>query len=85
MRMARVNITIPDSLYDTAKAAGLNVSRLAQAAVAAELTRRARVAELDTYLGDLEAELGPVPAAERAAAEEWVDQLLGESGDRRSA
>lgn len=76
MRMARVNITIPDSLYDAAKATGLNVSRLAQAAVAAELTRWARVGELKNYLAELESELGPVPPAERAAAEKWADGAI---------
>jgi post-segregation antitoxin (ccd killing protein) len=40
MRMARVNITVPDDLLGRAKVAGLNVSRLASAALAAELERR---------------------------------------------
>lgn len=42
MRMARVNITVPDDLLGRAKAAGLNVSRLAAGALAAELERCAR-------------------------------------------
>lgn len=85
MRMARVNITIPDELYRRARSAGLNVSQLAQQAVAAELTRLARIAELDAYLAELDAELGPTTAAEREEASTWADGLLGPGGGRRSA
>lgn len=75
MRMARVNITIPDELLEQARAAGLNVSRLAAAALAEELDRRARIAALDAYLAELEAEFGPVPDAELQAAAAWADGL----------
>ena len=74
--MSRINITMPDELVQRARAAGLNVSRLAAAAVADELERRARVAELDAYLRQLDAELGPLGPAERAAAREWADQVV---------
>jgi len=76
VRMARVNITVPDELLDRAKAAGLNVSRLAAGALAEELERRAKVAELDAYLADLDVEFGPIPQQESAAAREWADQAL---------
>ncbi len=76
MRMARVNITVPDDLLGRAKAAGLNVSRLAAAALAAELERHAKVAELDAYLDALDAEFGPIPEQESVAAREWADQAL---------
>ncbi len=76
MRMARVNITVPDELLEQARAADLNVSRLASTALAEELDRRAKIADLDAYLADLEAELGPVPARETAAAREWADRVL---------
>jgi hypothetical protein len=85
MRMARVNITIPDELHARAKQAGLNVSQLAQRAVAAELTRMAKLAELDTYLADLEAELGPTSDGDRAEAQAWADRVVGPSPKRRSA
>lgn len=85
MRMARVNITLPDALHRQARAAGLNISRLTQAAVADELDRRAKVAELDAYLRELEGELGPVPAAERAAADAWAHHVVGSRRDERSA
>jgi predicted transcriptional regulator len=73
--MARVNITVPDDLLDLARAAGLNVSRLAASALAEELDRRAKAAALDAYLADLDAELGPVPQAESEAAAAWADRL----------
>lgn len=75
--MARVNITVPDELLDRARAAGLNVSRIAAAALADELDRRGKVAALDRYLRELETELGPIPATEQLAAQTWADEVLG--------
>jgi post-segregation antitoxin (ccd killing protein) len=85
MRMARVNITMPDDLYQQARQARLNISRLAQRAVADELARLAKVAELDAYLSELEASLGPTTDAERADAKAWADQALGQRRSTRSA
>jgi hypothetical protein len=51
-----------------------SVSRLTTLALAEELDRRAKVAELDAYLADPEAEDGPV-AEDLAGAAEWADQL----------
>ncbi len=87
MRMARVNITIPDALVEEARRQGLNVSRLASGAVAFELDRLRKIALLDVYLADMEAELGPIPAHEQAEADEWVDRVLtgGTPTKRRSA
>ena len=76
MRMARVNITIPDELLEHARAAGLNVSRLAAAALAEELDRRAKIAALDAYLAEMESEGGPIPEADRVAAAAWVEELV---------
>ena len=85
MRMARVNITIPDELLEHARAAGLNVSRLAAAALAEELARRAKIAALDAYLAELDAELGPIPQAERDAAAAWADQVTGRPAPKKTA
>ena len=85
MRMARVNITMPDDLYAEARTAGLNVSQVAQRAVAAELSRLAKVAELDAYLSELDAELGPVSETEHAAARVWADNVLASPKRRHSA
>lgn len=76
MRMARVNITIPDELLEHARTAGLNVSRLAAAALVEELDRLAKIAALDAYLAELDAEFGPVPDAELEEAAVWADGLV---------
>lgn len=75
--MARVNITVPDELIEQARAAGMNVSRLASSAIEAELLRRIKIAELDAYLAELDAELGPPTAEATAAAEVWADDVFG--------
>ena len=85
MRMARVNITMPDELHVQSKRAGLNISQLAQRAVAAELARLAKVAELDAYLAELDAEMGPISDRDRAEAKAWADKALGAPKGRRSA
>lgn len=85
MRMARVNITVPDELLARARAAGLNVSAAAGAGIAGELDRRSKIAELDRYLAELETELGPIPEAERTEAREWADRVFGPGRDARSA
>lgn len=85
MRMARVNITMPDELHTQAKRAGLNISQVAQQAVAAESARQAKVAELDAYLAELDAEMGPISDRDRAEAKAWADKVLGADNRRRSA
>ena len=45
--MARLNVYVPDELAERAKAANLNVSALAQAAIADELQRHATNSWLD--------------------------------------
>ena len=77
MRMARVNITIPDQLLNHAKGAGLNISQLAARALSDELNRRSKLAAFDAYLADLREEQGPPSAEEEAAAEEWATRVLG--------
>jgi len=83
--MARVNITVPDELLAHARSAGLNVSRLASSALSEELERRAKIAELDAYLAELEAELGPVSAQDLAAAAQWADRIAPPVEGRPSA
>lgn len=83
--MPRVNITMPDDLHRQAKKAGLNISQVAQRAVTVELSRLAKIAELDAYLTELEAQLGPTSDAERATASAWADDVLGPDHHSRSA
>ena len=84
MRMARVNITVPDEVASRARAAGLNVSRIATAALADELDRLDKTAALDAYLAELEAELGPPSKEELAEAAAWADRVLAPRSPRRS-
>jgi hypothetical protein len=57
---------------------------LAQRAVADELNRLAKIAELDAYILELENQLGPTSDAERAEAKAWADKVLGTSARRHS-
>lgn len=68
---------MPEDVYRQARLAGLNISQLAQRAVRGELDRLDRIAGLDAYLAELEAELGPVSDGERAEATNWAERVLG--------
>jgi post-segregation antitoxin (ccd killing protein) len=84
MRMARVNITVPDDVVAAAKAAGLNISGVATAALADELDRLDKIRALEAYLAELDDELGPLSAEEIAEGEAWADRVFGkQSTDRR--
>ena len=83
--MSRVNITVPDDVAAEARAAGLNVSRLATAALVEELDRRAKTRALDAYLSHFDAELGPISADEQAEAAAWADRVLAPASRRSSA
>jgi hypothetical protein len=77
MRMSRVNITVPEDIVAQARAAGLNVSRIATAALVEELDRRNKIRALDEHLAQLEAEFGPIPPDELDAAARWADNIVG--------
>jgi post-segregation antitoxin (ccd killing protein) len=70
--MARRNISLPDDLDERARRAGLNVSALAQRAVALELDRQSRMERLDAWLDELDATHGAPSAEVMAAAREWL-------------
>jgi post-segregation antitoxin (ccd killing protein) len=82
MRMARVNISIPEELHRQAKEAGLNISKLARDAIAAEL-RAAKIAAFDEYLGELEAEFGSPTEEQLAEARAWADEVFGPTESNR--
>lgn len=84
--MARVNISMPEDMHRRAKELGLNISQLAQKAVARELEDEALRAKADEYLAELEAENGPITPEEKAEADEWARRVFGHAEeDRRSA
>ena len=71
MRMARVNVYLPDGLVREAKEAKLNISSLTQEAVRLELDKRSMNAWLNS--------LRDLPAAE--AGHEQVMKALDEARD----
>jgi post-segregation antitoxin (ccd killing protein) len=85
MRMARVNISLPDGIHRMAKEADLNISKLARDAILQELDRLAKIAAVDEYLAELEAEHGPIPEDEQARAAEFVKKVYGSSEGRQTA
>lgn len=66
--MPRMQVYLPDDLYELVKARGLPASELLQKAVRAELRRLDLLGETDRYVADLIAEVGPPSAAQRARA-----------------
>jgi post-segregation antitoxin (ccd killing protein) len=66
--MPRMQVYLPDDLYDQLKARGLPASELLQKAVRAELRRQDLLTEADRYVADLVAEAGPPTAAEGTGA-----------------
>lgn len=75
MRMARVNITVPDAVLERAREADLNISRLTTQALQDELERREKLASFRALADEMDAEEGPVSEAERQAAEKWARGL----------
>jgi len=75
--MTRVNVSIPDEVVLAAKAAGLNVSRLATAALVEALERFDKVADLDRYLTSLDEQVGLIGDSELVSASAWADAAFG--------
>ena len=83
--MSRLNITVPDDVATEARAAGLNVSRVATMALVEELDRRAKIRALDEYLSQLDDELGPITAEEKAKAAAWVERMITPAAPQHTA
>ena len=67
-RMPRMQVYLPDDLYDLVKKRKLPASELLQGAVRAEVRRRDLLAETDRYTTAVVAEVGEPKPAERARA-----------------
>ena len=81
--MPRMQVYLPDDLYDLVKSKGLPASELLQAAVRAEARRLDLLAETDRYLAELVAEVGePGPEATAYAAE--LTERLGQRPTRKA-
>jgi len=83
--MARRNISLPDDLDEQARSAQLNVSALAQRAVADELDRRQRMAAVDAWLDELDAAHGEPSARAKAKAQAWLDSATAVQPRRKTA
>ena len=75
MRMGRINIPMPDDLIAKARALGLNVSRLAAAAVTQEVRRAEKIEYIDRFLAEFDQEHGPISEHEMTEAQAWVDRV----------
>ena len=73
--MPRMQIYLPDAMYEQVKARGLPVSELLQKSVEAELRRQDLLAETERYLAELIAEVGEPTAAQRARAQAAVRRV----------
>jgi post-segregation antitoxin (ccd killing protein) len=66
--MPRMQVYLPDDLYDLVKKRQLPASELLQKAVRAELRRLDLLAESDKYIAELMSQVGRPNAAERSRA-----------------
>ncbi len=73
--MPRMQVYLPDDLYDELKERGLPASELLQEAIRAELRRQALLDETDAYLTELIDEVGEPTPDEIARAEAIARQL----------
>ncbi len=77
MRMPRMQVYLPDELYQLVKSRRLPASELLQAAVRAEVRRLDLLAKSDRYLEDLVLEVGEPTARQRARANAVARQIAG--------
>ena len=73
--MPRLQVYLPDELFEQLKAQDLPASELLQTAVRAELERRAALDATDAYLGQLASEVGDPTARQLARADAIVRRI----------
>jgi post-segregation antitoxin (ccd killing protein) len=84
--MPRLQIYLPDDLYEAVKPRGMPISELSQNAVRAALRREQLRAEGQAYLDELVARLGGPPSEnELAAADRWIDRASRPAGRHRAS
>lgn len=76
--MPRMQVYLPDDLYDEVKSRNLPASELLQEAVRAEVDRQRAIEAADEYLTELIEEVGEPTAADLA----WARTVLGPRDDR---
>lgn len=77
--MPRMQVYLPDDLYDQVKSRGLPASELLQKAVVAELRRQALDQDAGLYVDDLVAEVGRPSAEDVARAERLARRIKARS------
>ena len=77
VRMARINVYVPDDLADEARSADLNVSAITQDALRAALSARSTTAWLESL--DTVAVVDVTSAAAHRALEEARDELWADA------
>lgn len=79
-----MQVYLPDDLYQQVKSRHLPASELLQQAVRAEIHRQDLLAETDTYLSELLAEVGPPSPRERAHAQAIARRIAARPAPRAS-
>ena len=82
--MPRVQVYLPEDLYDELKQRGLPASELLQVAVRAEVERQDALTETERYLDDLEAEIGKPSARATSQAEAIARRIRSRSVSQAS-
>ncbi len=82
--MPRLQVYLPDDLYDELKERGLPASELLQEAVRAELRRQVLLEETDSYVAELVNEVGD-PTPDEVARAEAIARRLGAPGSQRAS
>ena len=77
--MPRMQIYLPDELYEAVKEGGLPASELLQNAVRAEVRRRELLAAGEQYTADLAAQVGRPSAQQRARAAAVSKRIVARS------
>lgn len=82
-RMPRLQVYLPDELYEQVKTLKLPASELLQEAVRAEVRRLALSREADRYIAELEKQVGRPSPDERARASA-IARRIAARRDRRA-
>ena len=80
--MPRMQVYLPDELYEQVKARGLPASELLQEAVRAAVRRQELLAATDGYLAELTAEIGEPSDRERTRARATAQRIAGRRAPR---
>jgi post-segregation antitoxin (ccd killing protein) len=77
--MPRMQVYLPDDLYQMVKERRLPASELLQEAVRAEVLRRELVEASEKYTADLQDQVGPPTASQQARAADVARRIGGRS------